>query len=238
MSGHSKWHNIQAHKGKQDAAKAHVFTKCAKAITIAAQRGGDPATNFTLRLAIDKAKAVSMPKDNIDRAIKRGMGEDSGARMEEILYEGFGPGGIAILIKAVTDNRNRTFPELKHIMSEHGGSMGSEGSVKWMFEPSGSIMVLRETIANPTEFELQAIEAGADDILEQEDLWCIRTKPEQFQSVLTRVKELGYVPQHAELTWFAKDGLAVPDEARTELEALCLELEEHDDIENYYVNAV
>lgn len=238
MSGHSKWHNIQAHKGKQDAAKANVFTKCAKMIMIAAQKGGDPATNFSLRLAIDKAKAVSMPKDNIDRAIKRGTGEDAGARMEEILYEAFGPGGAAILIKTVTDNRNRTFPELKHIMSEHGGSMGGEGSVKWMFEHGGSIVIPRSAVTNPEEFELKMIEAGADDIAEREDSFALRTKADQFQAVLARVKEAGFEPSSAELAWFAKDDVPVAGEAHAELSALFSELDEHDDVEDYYTNAV
>lgn len=237
MSGHSKWHNIQAHKGKQDAAKANVFTKCAKAITIAAQHGSDPTANFMLRLAIDKAKAVSMPKDNIDRAIKRGTGQDSGARMEEILYEGFGPGGVAILIKTVTDNRNRTFPELKHIIGGHGGSMGGEGSVKWMFEHGGSISITRDAIKNREEFELQMIEAGAEDIIEQEDSLVVRTKPDQFQVVLGRVKERGFAPESAELSWFPKDEVPVADDARPELQALFSKLEEHDDVEDYYTNA-
>lgn len=237
MSGHSKWHNIQAHKGKQDAAKANVFTKCAKAIMIAAQRGGDPATNFSLRLAIDKAKAVSMPKDNIERAIKRGTGEDEGVRMEEILYEAFGPSGAAILIKTVTDNRNRTFPELKHIMSEHGGSMGGEGSVKWMFEHGGSIAIPKDRIKEREAFELGMIEAGADDITERDDVFLVKTKAERFQSVLAAAKESGFEPSSAELVWFPKDEVPVPPEARSELEALFGELDEHDDVEDYYTNA-
>ncbi len=237
MSGHSKWHNIQAHKGKQDAAKANVFTKCAKAITIAAQRGSDPATNFTLRLAIDKAKAVSMPKDNIDRAIKRGTGQDAGAAMEELLYEAFGPGGVAILIKAVTDNRNRTFPELKHIMSEHGGSMAGEGSVKWMFEYGGRILVSSEAVKNRDEFELAMIDAGASDIAEQEGVFEIRTKTEQFQTVVTWLKQQGIEPTSAELSWFPKEETPVPEEAKEELGALFAALEEHDDTADYYTNA-
>jgi YebC/PmpR family DNA-binding regulatory protein len=238
MSGHSKWHNIQAHKGKQDALKANAFTKLAKGITLAAQKGADPSTNFSLRLLIDKAKVAGMGKDNIDRAIKRGTGElAEGARMEEILYEGFGPGKVAVLIKAITNNRNRTFPDLKHIMNEYGGTVGSEGSVQWMFDHVGLIIVPAEKITNRDDFELQAIDAGAKDITTENEEIVITTSIESFQKVLMAIKGLSIEPTRAELSWVAKDTVPVPEESRAELEAFFNALDDHDDFENYFTNA-
>ena len=145
MSGHSKWHNIQGRKGKQDALRSTMFSKYSKLITIAAKGGGDPDKNFSLRIAIDKAKSVSMPKDNIDKAIKKGTGElNDGIVLEEALYEAFGPGGVAVLIKAVTDNKNRTVSEIKHTLTKSGGSMAGPGSVAWMFEQLGVIRLTVE----------------------------------------------------------------------------------------------
>lgn len=151
MSGHSKWHNIQARKGKQDAKKSNIYTKLARLITVAAQKGGDPATNFSLRLAIEKAKAVSMPKDNIDKAVKRGTGElNDEAKMEETLYEAFGPGGVQIIIKALTNNKNRTVSDIKHMLSVAGGSLGGSGSVMWNFttekSDSGLVFVAKNKV--------------------------------------------------------------------------------------------
>ena len=237
MSGHSKWHNIQARKGKQDAVKANIFTKLAKGITIAAQRGGDPATNFSLRLAIDKAKAASMPKDNIERAIKRGSGEEEGVHMDEIVYEAFCPGGAAMMIKTITDNRNRTFPELKHIMSKHDGSMAGEGSVRWMFSYVGSIHLSLASVSNRDSMELAVIEAGADDVTVQDDTLVVIVKPERFQAMIAECKKNGFTIESAELVWIAKESIVVPEEARPALEALCAELDEHDDVEDYFINA-
>jgi YebC/PmpR family DNA-binding regulatory protein len=238
MSGHSKWHNIQARKGKQDSLRANVFTKVAKAITIAAQHGGDPTVNFSLRLAIDKAKAVGMPKDNIDRAVKRGTGELSdGVKMEELYYEGFGPGGVAILIKTVTDNRNRTLPELKHIMSKYGGSIGGAGSVQWMFGQVGLLVISKQQIVNRDEFELMMIEAGADDIFEEDDNIEIKTKTENFQKVLNKIKEMNVKLERAGVEWVAKDKVEVSSEVADQLEKIFEALEDHDDVEEYYTNA-
>jgi YebC/PmpR family DNA-binding regulatory protein len=237
MSGHSKWHNIQAHKGKQDAAKANVFTKCAKAIMIAAQKGGgDPATNFSLRLAIDKAKAVSMPKDNIDRAIKRGTGEIAEARVEEVLYEGFGPGGAALLIKATTDNSDRTFPELKHILTKHDGAMAGEGSVQWMFDSLGHIVAPVPAEGEREAVELHLIEAGATDIEYHEDDIVVITKPESLQKLVSVLKEAGLEPRNAELVWSAKDEIDVPPEVHASVAKLLEELENHDDVDGVYTN--
>lgn len=239
MSGHSKWHNIQAHKGKQDAAKATIFTKCAKAIMIAVQKGGsDPATNFSLRLAIDKAKAVSMPKDNIDRAVKRGTGEIAEARVEEVLYEGFGPGGAALLIKATTDNRNRTFPELKHIFTKHDASMAGEGSVQWMFEAIAHISAPALAMPEREAMELRLIEAGATDIENYEDEVVVVGKPESLQKLVLVLKEAQLEPRSAELVWSAKDEIDVSPEVRVALAQFVEELENHDDVDGVYTNVV
>ncbi len=239
MSGHSKWHNIQAHKGKQDAVRANTFTKCAKAITLAAQKGGaDPNTNFSLRLAIDKAKAVSMPKDNIERAIKRGAGQgDDAVRMEEIVYEGFGPGKVALLIKTVTDNRNRTLPEIKHILTGHEGAIAGEGSVKWMFEHKG-IINLPTSVKLTEEQELALIDAGALDIsVSLDEGTAIMTGMEHFQAVLTAIRAHNLETTRAELTWLAKDPIAVTPENEPKLQALLEALEENDDVDDIYTNA-
>jgi YebC/PmpR family DNA-binding regulatory protein len=238
MSGHSKWHNIQARKGKQDARRSNEFTKLAKMITVAAQKGGDPTMNFSLRLAVDKAKAVSMPKDNIDRAIKRGTGELEGERMEEVLYEGFGPGGIAVLIKTVSDNKNRTVSDLKHIMSVHEGSFGSAGSVQWMFEQWGIITINKESIGVRDEFELAVIDAGAEDIQDgEENEIDIRTKVENIQKVSNTLKGMNIEVKESSIQWIAKDKVPVTPELTEKLGALFAELEEHDDVEDYYTNA-
>lgn len=242
MSGHSKWHNIQGRKGKQDAARSNQFTKAAKAITIAAQKGGDPAMNFSLRIAVDKAKAISMPKDNIERAIKRGTGEIEGDKMEEVMYEGFGPGGVAILIKCVTDNKNRTVSDLKHILSVHEGSFASAGSVQWMFVQAGFVAVpnFKFPISNfqsQDDFELAMIDAGAEDFVESDSEIEIKTKVDHLHAVVEKLKELGVEPKEQGIRWMAKDKLSVSLEIESKLGDLFAELEEHDDVEDYFTNA-
>lgn len=240
MSGHSKWHNIQARKGKQDAMRSGQFTKISKLIALAAKSGADPTMNFSLRLAMEKAKAVGMPKDNIERAIKRGTGELAGDQIEEVLYECYGPGGVAVLVKALTDNKNRTVSDIKHIFSKHGGSMAGAGSVLWMFGQFGVIAIEKESLAanniNREEFELNIIEAGAEDIVEDGTLQ-IRTKIENFQKVLAKIKEVEVEPQESGLQWIAKDTVEVNAEIGEKLEKLFEELEENDDVEDYFTNA-
>ena len=247
MSGHSKWHNIQQRKGAQDAKRANLFTKYAKTITLAAQRGGDPAMNFSLRLAIDKAKSVSMPKDNIDKAVKRGTGEIVGAKMEEVMYEGFGPSGVAVLVKTLSDNKNRTVSDLKHIFSVSGGSLGSSGSVAWMFREWGVIIVSPSIIRHGgegargglsrDELELALIEAGAEDIREDGEAVEIKTKVENLQKILAKLKELSIEVKDSGLRWIAKDKLGVTPEIEAKLDELFSELESHDDVEDYFTNA-
>lgn len=240
MSGHSKWHNIQARKGKQDAMRSGQFTKISKLIALSAKNGADATMNFSLRMAIEKAKAVGMPKDNIERAIKRGTGELEGAQIEEVLYEGYGPGGVAVLVKALTDNKNRTVSDVKHIFSKHGGSMAGAGSVLWMFGQFGVISINKEQqIASGIsrdDFELSIIEAGAEDITEDKDLE-IRTKVENFQKVLATLKEINIDPIESGLRWIAKDTVEVNAEVSQSLEKLFEELEENDDVEDFFTNA-
>ena len=243
MSGHSKWHNIQQRKGKQDALRSNLFTKVGRAITMAAKSGGDPTTNFSLRLAIEKAKEVGMPKDNVEKATKRGTGELEGAVMEEALYEAFGPGGAAILVKAVTDNKNRTVSDLKHILSEHGGSLGGAGSVQWMFLQVGVFTCLplkKGEVGgglSKEEFELALIDEGAEDIAEDDGLVEIKTKVENLQKVLNKLKEWGVEVKESGIQWMAKDKIKVDKGVEEKLGNLFSVFEENEDISDYFTNA-
>ncbi len=240
MSGHSKWHNIQGRKGKQDAKRGNVFSKYAKKISIVAKTGGGSLdTNFALRMLLEKAKKEGMPKDNIERAIKAGTGELKGAaQVEEALYEGFGPGGTALLIKILTDNKNRTAPEIKHLLANHGGSMGGAGSVQWMFGLWGVVIVhSQQFTANREEKELELIEVGAEDITEDEGQMIIKTKVENLQKIVHKLKEMGIEPESSGLEWIAKEKLPVSPEVTEKLQNLFGALEEHDDVEDYYTNA-
>ena len=240
MSGHSKWHNIQQRKGKQDAKRGNLFSMYAKKIALAARSGGDQATNFSLRLLVEKARAVAMPKDNIDRAIKRGSGEDKDvAQIEECMYEGYGPGGIALLIKTVSDNKNRTVSDVKHILSSHGGSMGGAGSVVWMFSEWGEVRIKSEDLRLKIddEFQLNIIEAGAEDISVEEDEVYIKTKMEHLQNVVKKLKELGVENLESGLAWIAKDKVPTTPELQEKLSTLFSALEENEDIDEYFTNA-
>src|SRR5256886_15737316 len=200
MSGHSKWHSIKHKKGATDAKRGKLFTKFIKEITVAARTGGgDPDSNARLRKAIVDAKAGNMPNDTIDRAIRRGTGEEEGVNYEEITYEGYGPGGVALLIESVTDNRNRTVAEIRHIFSKNGGNLAAAGAVAWMFEKKGYIVV--DKTAKPEEelFDI-VIEAGADDLRDDEDNFEIITSPENCDAVHAAVKSVGLEPQYAEVS--------------------------------------
>lgn len=240
MSGHSKWHNIQARKGKQDAKRGNVFSKYSKLITVAAKNsGGDPETNFSLRLAMEKARSVGVPKDNIERAIKTGTGELKGDQIEEQLYECYGPGGVAILIKTVTDNKNRTVAEIKHLLALNGGSMGGIGSVLWMFQQFGIIEIkdLKSKITNRDEFELSLIDVGAEDFEEINSDLIIRTKVENLQPVLQKLKAMGIIVDESRLEWVAKDKIKVATEVEEKLDKLLEALSNHDDVEDFFTNA-
>ena len=242
MSGHSKWHNIQGKKGKADKARSNTFTKLSRAISLAAQQGGgDSEMNFSLRLAVEKARIANMPKDNIEKAIKRGTGElKDEAVLQEVVYEGFGPGGIAFLVEAVTDNNNRTFGDVKNAFSKNGGNLGSPGSVQWQFSHLGVIIVAKEKLIEKNiiedEFSLKLIEIGAEDIIESEYGLEIRCELEKFKTVLDAVIASGLEPEDSGLEWVAKETVELDEEVKTKVEKLYEIIEELDDVKNVYTN--
>ena len=241
MSGHSKWHKIQHKKGKADKARSGSFTKLLKAVEVAAMQGGSDADmNFSLRLAVEKAKASNVPKDNIQRAIKRGAGElDGEAAIEQIIYEGYGPGGIAVLVECNTNNRNRTVAEVKHAFSKYGGSMGASGSVQWQFEHLAVIIFDSErksAIDNWDEFEMSLIESGASDVLVSNSFVEIRGPKESFQTLVEAVETAGIVPEDSGLKWVAKDSLGVDEPTTLKMETLYEKLDELDDVSDVYTN--
>lgn len=210
MSGHSKWHSIKHKKGAADAKRGKIFTKHAKFITIAAREGGgDAEMNPALRMAVEKAKAENMPNDNIERAIKKGTGEDKGgAVIEEVIYEGYGPNGIALLIQVLTDNKNRTVSNVRTILDKNGGSLGSSGCVAWMFKKQGVISLGQNT----EELQLTAIEAGADDVQEEGSGLEVITKPENFLTVKKALEEAGAPIESAEVQQIPENTVKVEDE--------------------------
>jgi len=236
MSGHSKWHSIKHKKGALDAKRGKLFTKFIKEITVAARYGGgDPDGNARLRKAILDAKAGNMPNDTIDRAIRSGTGEEEGVNDEEITYEGYGPGGVALLIQSMTDNRNRTVAEIRHIFSKNGGNLGESGSVGWMFEKKGYIVVEKATKSEEELFEL-AIEAGADDLRDDEDNFEIITSPDAFDAVLNAVKGSGIEPQVAEVEMMPQNYIKLEGSDARQMLKLMEALEDHDDVQKVSAN--
>jgi YebC/PmpR family DNA-binding regulatory protein len=236
MSGHSKWHSIKHKKGATDAKRGKLFTKFIKEITVAARTGGgDPDANARLRKAILDAKAGNMPNDTIDRAVRRGTGAEEGVNYEEITYEGYGPGGVALLIEAVTDNRNRTVAELRHMFSKNGGNLGEAGSVGWLFEKKGYIVV--EKAGRPEEelFEI-AIDAGADDVRDDEDNFEIITSPENFDGVQSAIKSAGIEPQVAEVSMVPQNYVKLEGGNAQQMLRLMETIEDHDDVQKVYAN--
>jgi YebC/PmpR family DNA-binding regulatory protein len=236
MSGHSKWHSIKHKKGATDAKRGKLFTKFIKEITVAARTGGgDPDANARLRKAILDAKAGNMPNDTIDRAVRRGTGAEEGVNYEEITYEGYGPGGVALLIEAVTDNRNRTVAEIRHMFSKNGGNLGEAGSVGWLFEKKGYIVV--DKAAKPEEelFEI-AIEAGADDLRDDEDNFEIITSPENFEGVQSAIKSAGIEPQMAEVSMVPQTYVKLEGSNAQQMLRLMETIEDHDDVQKVYAN--
>jgi YebC/PmpR family DNA-binding regulatory protein len=236
MSGHSHWATIRRKKGAADAKKGKVFSKCAKLIMNAARKGGsDPETNQSLRYAIDDARSVNMPKDNIDRAILKGTGELPGARLEETVYEGYAPGGVALMVEALTDNRNRTTAEVRHLFEQAGGSLAGPGSVAWMFENKGVLSVKKDDADEDTLLEI-ALEAGAEDLRVFDDLYEITCEPPAFESVKQSLAQNDIPIDTAQIAQIAKQNVT-PDlsDARKTLH-LMEALEDHDDVQNVYAN--
>jgi YebC/PmpR family DNA-binding regulatory protein len=232
MSGHSKWATTKHKKALVDSKRSSLFTKLTKNIQIAARGGADPAMNFKLRMAIDKARSFSVPKENIERAVLKGSGTGEGTILEENIYEGYGPDGVAIIIESVTDNKNRTAPDLRHILSKYGGSLGASNSVLWQFERVGVIYLKNAEISD--EQELAIIDAGASDIEKSEDGVRIITSAENLQKVQDNIKSLVEI-DNAELEYIAKNKVKV--EHTESLEKLFDALEENEDVSNYYSNA-
>ncbi len=242
MSGHSKWHNIQVRKGKQDKRRATTFTKLAQFITIAAQNGGDPEMNFSLRLAMEKAREANMPKDNIDRAIKKGTGElGDGVHLTELTYEGFGPGGVAIMIDVVTDNKNRSVGDVKNIVSKKGGTVGAPGSVQWQFDRRGIVRARAENLVahnkNRENIELSLMDAGALDIKWDENGLEIISTIEDLKKITNVLQELKIPIEDFGLEWVAKELVEIDDDIGEKLGNLVDALEEYDDVRAVYTNA-
>ncbi len=237
MSGHSKWHTIKHKKGALDAKRGKIFTKLIKEITVAARTGGsgDVDSNARLRKAVNDAKGQNMPNDTIDRAIKRGTGELEGVNYDEITYEGYGPNGVAVMVETMTDNRNRTVAEIRHIFSKNGGNMGESGSVAWMFDKKGYIVVDKAAKSEDELFEV-AIEAGADDMQDAGDVFEIYTSPEVFDGVLEAVKAAGIEPQAAEVTMIPQNEISLTGaEAKTMLK-LYDALDDNEDVQKVHAN--
>ena len=237
MSGHSKWHTIKHKKGALDAKRGKLFTKLIKEITIAARSGGsgDVNTNARLRKAVSDAKAGNMPADTIERAIKRGTGELEGVTYDEITYEGYGPGGVAVMVEVTTDNRNRTVAEIRHLFSKNGGNMGETGSVGWMFNRKGQIIVDSGVKGEDEMMEL-ALEAGADDFQAEDDSYQILTTPEDFHSVLDKLKAAGIEPISAEVAMIPQNTISLEGGAANQMMKLYDALDDHDDVQNVYTN--
>lgn len=235
MAGHSKWKNIQHRKGRQDIKRGKMFTKVTKEIILAAKSGGDPDMNARLRAAIDAAKAVNLPKDKIDTAIKKGTGELAAEALEEIMYEGYGPGGVAVLIEAVTDNKNRTVADVRHILSKNGGSMGAAGCVAWMFDRKGVFAFDKEQYSEDQILEV-GLEAGVEDVLDDDDSWQVQCAVEDFQAARDAFEAAGFRFLSAELNRIPQNTVAVDVETGRKMLRLYDALDENDDVQNIYAN--
>jgi YebC/PmpR family DNA-binding regulatory protein len=236
MSGHSHWATIKRTKGAADAKRGQLFTKLGREIEIAARDGGgDPAANFRLRLAIDKARQAAMPKDNIERAILRGTGQLKGAAMEEVTYEGYGPQGTALIVEAVTDNKNRTVSEVRRLFSRHGGNLAETGSVAWLFERKGYISILPGD-SDADELALMAIDAGADDVKVSKDLVEVYTKVEDLQRIRASLQEKNLTLESAQLSWVPKTTIQLDQKTTHQNMRLIDALEESDDVQQVYSN--
>ncbi|MBO6522732.1 MAG: YebC/PmpR family DNA-binding transcriptional regulator [Balneolaceae bacterium] len=237
MAGHSKWANIRHKKAKEDAKRSKVFTKIIKELTIAAREGGsDPTGNPRLSLAIDNAKAANLPKDNMERAIKRGSGElDDGSTFEEVTFEGYGPGGIAYFVEAATDNNNRTVSEIRHIFTKHGGNMGTNGSVSFLFEQKGMIQIPSEGL-DEEEFMMDAIDAGAEDVQNEDDFFVVYTERTELFNVRKALEESGFKIESAELIREATTETKVDADTALSNFKMMEKFEENDDVSNVFTN--
>jgi YebC/PmpR family DNA-binding regulatory protein len=237
MSGHSKWHSIKHAKGAADAARGKLFARLARQIEVAARSGGgDVEANASLRSMVSKARDASMPKDNIERAIKRGTGELEGVRYEPVTYEGYAPNGIAVLVECLTDNRNRTGAEVKNVFTRNGGSLAEPGAVSWQFERKG-VLSIDKTVVSEDALVLAALEAGAEDVIDEGDTWQVRSAPGDLAAVRSALDEAGMAIAGAELTMLASSTVLLDDAASAKAALRVIDaLEEHDDVQNVYAN--
>ncbi|WP_077075316.1 YebC/PmpR family DNA-binding transcriptional regulator [Aedoeadaptatus urinae] len=238
MSGHSKWHNIKNKKGKADAKRGKIFTKMARKIAVAVKEGGDdPDYNPALKAAIDSAKAENMPNDNIERAIKKAAGEGDSDNFESVTYEGYGPSGIAVMVQCLTDNRNRTAPDVRHAFDKNGGNLGTDGSVSFLFDRKGQLGIELKEGVDPEVVEMDAIEAGAEDIRTEDGGIEIITAPEDYQSVRKNLEEAGYEFVISEITYLPQTTTVLDDpEDRKKMNKLIDQLEESDDVQEVIHN--
>jgi len=236
MSGHSKWHTIKHKKGAADAKRGKVFTRIIKELTIAARNGGgDADTNPRLRTVVAEAKSVNMPADNIKRAIQRGTGELPGVNYEEATYEGYGPGGAALIIEVLTDNRNRTVGEIRHLLTKHNGNLGESNSVAWMFSKKGYIVVEKNGVDEEGLLNT-VLEAGGDDLRDDEDNWEIISEPSAFEGVRDAVKGLGIEPVSAEIAMLPQNYIKLEGKEASQMVKLMETLDEHDDVQHVWSN--
>jgi YebC/PmpR family DNA-binding regulatory protein len=236
MSGHSKWHSIKHKKGALDAKRGKIFTKIIREMTIAARiGGGDINSNPRLRSAVAAAKAANMPADNIKRAIQKGTGELDGATYEEITLEGYGPGGVALLVEGTSDNRNRTVSEIRHIFTKFGGNLGTAGCVSYLFAPKGVVSVPRDRVSEDTLMTI-ALEAGADDIQSAGDNWEVYTPPDAVERVSEALKKAGVEPESAEIGKFAQTSVSLEGQKAQQMLKLVETLEDNDDVQNVWAN--
>jgi YebC/PmpR family DNA-binding regulatory protein len=236
MSGHSKWHTIKHKKGAADAKRGKIFTRLIKELTVAARGGGgDVDMNPRLRTIVAEAKANNMPRENIERAIRRGTGEEPGVSYEEITYEGYGPGGVALMIQTLTDNKNRTVGEIRHLLGKHNGNLAAENSVAWMFARKGQILVEKEKV-DEEKLLNAALEAGADDMNDDDSAWEIVTAPEAFEAVRDAVKALGVEPASAEVAMIPQNYVKLTGNEAKQMLKLYEAVDDHDDVQHVWAN--
>jgi YebC/PmpR family DNA-binding regulatory protein len=236
MSGHSKWHTIKHKKGAADAKRGKVFTRIIKELTVAARNGGgDPEMNPRLRTIIADAKANNMPRENIERAIRRGTGEEPGVTYEEVTYEGYGPGGVALMIETLTDNKNRTVGEIRHLLGKHAGNLAAENSVAWMFSRKGQVVVEKGNV-DEDKLLAAALDAGADDMNDDESGWEIVCAPESFEAVRDAVKALGVEPASAAVAMVPQNYVKLVGKEAQQMLKLMEAIEDHDDVQHVWAN--
>jgi YebC/PmpR family DNA-binding regulatory protein len=236
MSGHSKWHTIKHKKGAADAKRGKVFTRIIKELTVAARNGGgDPEMNPRLRTIVADAKANNMPRENIERAIRRGTGEEPGVTYEEVTYEGYGPGGVALMIETLTDNKNRTVGEIRHLLGKHAGNLAAENSVAWMFSRKGQIFVEKGNI-DEDKLLAAALDAGADDMSDDDSGWEIVCAPERFEAVRDAVKALGVEPASAAVAMVPQNYVKLVGKEAQQMLKLMEAIEDHDDVQHVWAN--